>query len=541
MGEARPVRDPGLVYLILSKFGFRPYERATLNEAPIYLHTYYITLAVVQSVVHLYYDYDRISIPSAEPNSKGKDQRTHPLRPIKDRLKSSWGEVFAGCKRAVILTAVYPVIYAIFFRRPAWSFTMYFAKLFWNFARSAAKPPGFFPGMGFNALGRSAILGSLLICCWETSNILFSIFLGQEPLKRGQPLTSEAKDPNGSLLNGLNSKKEVVKSFAFWELSFISQRFPDRRKAIFNDIDREGGAVWSQILNSSVELIKGIQTRINESKQQSSQPSQQETQKPAPEIHALPRLAEPPKSDAIFASSPKAISRRDKFTESVSSTAKSYGQSADWTPAARAKARDAFGRVSSSVLSPERKQKLLAPSRELRLLTGATKIEPETIHPLTARILRSPIGQPFRQTYARRLSNIVLGRPFSELCLLVDAIEVVTRLLIASITEDTLGKVNTDVPAVVSLFTNTIITLESFVHGGLKVHWTDVTYPPSSQPQEQVSARRIPEVDIVLATLKFALADLVRAFGENARDYKLGDKEVRLAREAAGMEKDLLS
>lgn len=508
-----------------------------MNEIPIYLHTYHIALAIVQSVVHLYYDYDRIPIPVAKPVSEGKDRETHPLDSVMRRLKDRRVDILPIAKRTIIFTAAFPVVYTLFLRRAAWSFTLYFAKLFWNFARSAAEPRGIIPDIGFYGLFRSVLSGTLLVLCWETANIIFSTYIGQEPLKRHQPLTTEAKDPNGSLLNGLKAKKEVVQAFAFWELSFISQRFPDRRKAIFSDIDREGGAAWSQILVASTELIKGISTRIIESKKSSSKPSPPEADKNEPELHTLPRLTEPARNEKIFADYPKATTRRERFTEAFSSTAKSYGQSADWTPAARAKARDVLDLASSAVLSPERKQRLLASSRELRLLTGPpSQTQPEKIHPLLARILRSPISQPLRQPYAQRLSAIVLGHPHSALCPIVDAIESVTRLLVASITEDTFGKVCADVPAVLRLFTETITTLEPFVDGGLDVHWTDITFPPSSQPQAQAAARRVPDVDLVLDVLKSSLADLVSAFSRYARDFGLGEKELRLAREAAGVE-----
>lgn len=526
-----------IIIIIILLNLLRPYERATLNERPIYIHTYHITLAVVQSVIHLYYDYDRIPIPVAKRDPEGKDQRTHPLEPVIQSLRNTMPEMLTVFKRTSMITMSFPVVYTLFLRRPAWSFTLYFAKLFWNFARSAAKPPGFFPGVGVGAFLQSFVSGTLLVFCWEITNALFTIFLGQEPLKRGQPLTAEAKDPNGSLLNGLKAKKEVVNSFAFWELCFISQRFPDRRKAIFNDIDREGGAAWSQIRDASVELIQGISTRISESKQDKSKPSSQTIRKPQPEIHTLPRLADPPKKDNIFAASPKATSRPAQFAETIGTTAKSYGQSSDWTPVARARVRDAFGRASSAVLSPERKQKLLASSREFRLLTGPTpKTGPETIHPFIVQFLRSPVGQPLRQTYAQRLRSIVLGRPHASLCPLVDAIESLTRLLVASVTEDMFGKVCADVPTVVCLFTKTITDLEPFINGGLGIHWTDVTFPPSSDPQAQAAARRVPEVDLVLAVLKSSLADLVAAFSKHARDFGLGEKDLRLARKAAGIE-----
>ncbi|EAW10175.1 nucleoporin NDC1 [Aspergillus clavatus NRRL 1] len=511
----------------------RPHERATLNERPIYLQSYHLLLAVVQSIVHLYCDYDRVPIPTAKRVSGAADQKTHPVEPISQRIQTALPRMIRdGLTRSALVATVCPVVYTLLFRRPAWSFTMYFAKLFWNFPRSAADPPGVIPIFGIGLILRTIISGGLLMLCWQSANLFFSIFISKAPLKLGQPLTAEAKDPNGSLLTGLKAKKETVKSFAFWELCLISQQFPDRRKAIFNDIDRDGGSTWSQILQSATEVIKGISSRIEEKKAPAGSKPEQQTDKTQPVLRTLPRLAEPPKEDNIFASAPKAVSRPDKIGEALSSTAKKYGQSPDWTPTARAKARDVFDRASSAVLSPERKQKLLASSRELKMLTGPT-VTSENVHPLIAQVLRTPLGLMFRQTYARRLSGIVLGTPYASVSVTVDAIESLTRLLVASLAEDQYGKVQADVPGVVRLFTDTIMVLEPFINGGLDAHWTDVNFPPSSNPEAQAAARRVPEVELVLDTLKLCLKDLLSAFNLYFKNIGLVGKDLRLAKEAA--------
>lgn len=440
-----------------------------------------------------------------------------------------------GFNRDVVVSAACPVLYTLVFRHPAWSFTMYFAKLFWNFPRSAADPPGMVPPIGPGLLARAALSGGLLLLCWQTTNLFFSAFIGKEPLKRGQPLTGEAKDPNGSLLDGLKAQKEVVKTFAFWELCLISQNSPDRRKAIFNDIDREGGPAWSQILKSATEVIEGISSRIDATKKPPAKPEpSQQSQQPQPALQNLPRLTDPPREGNFLASSPKANSRPERLSEAVSTTTRSYGQSPDWTPVARARARDVFDRASSAVLSPERKQRLFG--SDPKLLTGASK--PANVHPIIAQILRSPVGQRLQQTYAKRLSAIVLGSPHAALCPILDAVETLTRLLVASLGEDQYGKVQADVPTIVRLFTGTIMTLETFIHGGLDVHWTDVSFPPPSNPEAQAEARRDPHVELVMAALKTSLGDLLSAFNPYLRDIGLTSKDVRLAREAAEIEEE---
>ncbi|KAL6234186.1 hypothetical protein BDW75DRAFT_241293 [Aspergillus navahoensis] len=517
-----------------------PHERATLNERPIYIYTYHLLLAVAQSLAHLYNDYDRVPIAITNKPANGADQKTHPRQPISKRLQEGLQlAVRDGLLRSTVVAAVCPVVYVFFLRRPAWGYTMSFAKLFWDFPRSAADPPSLILPVKPLLIARTMFSGALLVLCWQTTNLFFSIFLSQEPLKRGQPLTSEAKDPNGSLLNGLKAKKETVRAFAFWELCFISQQFPDRRKAIFNDIDREGGSAWTQILQSATEVIQGISTRINEQKSShtSTKPSPAET-KSEPTLRTLPRLTDPVKEGNIFAASPKSTTTQGKFGDGFSSTLRSLGESPDWTPKARARARDVFDRASSAVLSPERKQKLLSSSQDLKLLTGASSTRPENIHPILIQLLRSPIGLLIRQPFARRLSGTVLGAPTASLSSIIDAIESLTRLLIASLKEDPYGKVQTDVPAIVRLFTETVTTLDTYAHVELDVHWTDAAFPPSSDPAAQAAARRVSDVELIIDSLRASLKNLLAAFSPYFNDVGLVGKELRLAKEAAGFDEE---
>ncbi|KAJ5653348.1 hypothetical protein N7490_000351 [Penicillium lividum] len=519
----------------------RPHERPHLNERPIYIHSFHLILACVQAVSHLYYDYDSVPIPVVKRAPNADDQRTHPVPPTSKHIQRLLPKmVMTGLTRTATMAAITPVVYRLFLRQSAWSWSLYFAKLFWNFPRSASEPDSFFPPGFLLLVFRSWFSGSLLVLCWQCTNLFFSVFIGKEPMKRGQPLTSEAKDPNGSLLNGLKAKKSVVKSFALWELGIISQRHPERRKAIFNEIDRDNGTTWAQTLECLTDVIKGITVRIDASKAPApvAKPSAEGTAF-QPTLQTLPRLTDAPKSENVFAASPKATSRQEQFGEAFGATAKSYGQSPDWTPQARARARQVLDRASSAMLSPERKQRLLASSDELKLLTGgpSTTYKPENVHPVIAQFLRSPFGQFFRQSYSQRASSIVLGSPESSLSSIVDAVDSLTRLLIASLAEDQYGKVQADVPPVICLLTNTIVSLEAFIHqGGLDAHWTDINFPPSSKPEAQAEARRVPDVDLVLDTLKSGLGDLLKSFKPYLRDIGLAGKDLRLAKEAAGID-----
>ncbi|KAJ6063994.1 hypothetical protein N7499_012674 [Penicillium canescens] len=516
-------------------------ERVTMNERPIYLHFYHFTLACVQAAWHLYSDYDRVPLPIADRSSRTDDQRIHPVQQTSKYLQRTWMQILqdGGIRSTFVAGATVPV-YLVFFRQTVWSWFFAFARTYADFPRSAADVRGFFPPDPITTFLRTVYTGALLVILWETTNLSFSVFIGKEPLKRGQPLTTDAKDPNGSLLNGLNAKKEIVRTFALWELGLISQRNPERRKTIFSELDREKGSTWSQVLVSLTDVIKGVTVRIEQSTKPAPVARASPQAKPSdPVLQTLPRLTEPLKDQNVFSAVPKATSRQDKFGDAFSSTAKSFGQSEDWTPTARARMRDAFSQASSAVLSPERKQRLLGSSEKIKLLTGgpSTTHKPEDINQLLAQFLRSPIGRPFQQTYAKRLSSIVLGAPVSSLSPIVDAVESLTRLLTASLAEDPYGKVQADIPPTVRLLTDTILTLDAFIHqGGLDAHWTDVDFPSSSEPTAQAKARQVPEVELVLDTLRGSLKDLLAAFKPYLRDIGVVGKDLRLAKEAAAID-----
>lgn len=492
----------------------------------------------MQAASHLYWDYDSITVPVSKPRSNAEDQRTHPVPPTIKNIQSLMPEViYQSLVTSGSVAVIGPIVYRIFLRQSAWSISLYFAKLFWNFPRSASQPDTFLPPGIIFLIVRSFFSGSCLVLCWQLTNLFFTIFIGKEPLRREQPLTADAKDPNGSLLTGLKAKKPVVKTYALWELSLISQRIPERRKTIFNEIDRDTGKTWSQVSTSLIDVIKDIMARIDATKAPAASPAQA---KPAdPVLQTLPRLTEAPKDENVFLSSPKPTTRREQFGDAFTSTAKYFGQADDWTPRARARTRQILDQASSAMLSPEHKQRLLSSSNELKLIAGGSwsTYKPENVNPMLVQALRSPIGQLVQQTYAQRASSIVLGSPESSLSQIVDAIDSLTRLLIASLNEDTYGNVQSDVLSVVRLFTETIATVDAFVHkGGLDAHWTDVNFPPSSDPDAQEKARHVPGVDLVLESLRGGLTSLLEAFQPYLRDIGLEGKDLRLAKEAANPE-----
>lgn len=189
----------------------RSYERPRLNERPIYLRSIFLTLALIQSVLHLYYDYDRVILPVTKTKREiGSDQPPHITVPPLEQLRTRLPHLLQrAVPRALSILILGPLVYSIFLRRIAWSWSLFLAKILWNLSKSSEPPT--IPPYHISILIRSVTSSFLLVFLWEISNGAFEAYVAQEPLKNDKPLTSDSRDPNGSLLTGLNAKKEVPK------------------------------------------------------------------------------------------------------------------------------------------------------------------------------------------------------------------------------------------------------------------------------------------------------------------------------------------
>jgi nucleoporin NDC1 len=279
-----------------------------------------------------------------------------------------------------------------------------------------------------------------------------------------------------------------------------------RRKAIYEDIDRKDGPMWSQIYMICLTLIKSMETRVDEYGK-------------APAPAALPagdvgqpkpqaRVTAPLKEDPIFQNKAATKSMRGEVEKVVGQLARSPGHSpvSQLSPIAKKTLRDARDKI----LSKER-QEALAPENVKSHL-----------HELAIQVISYDwIGGWFKEGFNRRLTAAVFGTPYAELSLYINAASVLSLLAVHSLTEDKFGNVHRDVPTIIRTFTAVIKKLEGF-KARFPTHWTDIT------PNKET-----PEVDKVLDALKTALAQVVEAFEQYSSDLRLTLKDVRLAKEAA--------
>ncbi|KAI7517725.1 hypothetical protein KC317_g23055, partial [Hortaea werneckii] len=238
----------------------RAYERPRANENPIMLRSMILLFSIAKALQHLSSDRDDIKIHEAEKigAAAGLDQgsRTSWLPESVLLLRSQARSMAARVISWTLVGCVFAMIgYLLFLRNVAWRIAYPVACIMVRSLPSNADPSGIlYPSV----FARQAISScGLLVMLWELSNVIFTIHVSQLPLKRGEPLTNEVKDPagkvlsksadpNGSLIRGFKAKVTVTRGFAFWELFLITTQFQTRRTTIFSEVERKPQSTWAQ-------------------------------------------------------------------------------------------------------------------------------------------------------------------------------------------------------------------------------------------------------------------------------------------------------
>lgn len=289
-----------------------------------------------------------------------------------------------------------------------------------------------------------------------------------------------------------------------WELALIARDYAARRQSIFDDIDRKDGPMWSQIYALCLDNIRSIERRI-EAYGKPATPAPGTELVPAPR-QPRERISQPLKTDDV--SAPRLAAKASTMRDTVSKAITSPGK----TPI-------------ESLLPKIKKGAVLVADR---VMTGQQKeaIRPEALRgylgTLSLRVLALPyIGPLFQQTFDRQLAKAVLGTPYAETSVYMNAAFALSQLAVCSLAEDKYGNVQRDVATIIRTFTAVIRKLEAF-RDGFPTHWTDMS-----------QSRQCPEVSEVVAALKDGLGALVEGFGPYSSDLRLSRADMRMAREAA--------
>lgn len=199
------------------KLGFtelgREYERIKLNERPLYLRYLFVILAVAQSIVHVSNDYDKIDVAALKPKKERDDSTAaasirRGLRPREVLTKQFVGMVRGSASLMATSLLLASVLYFLGLRTLIWEYYYSFSRNLWSLSKTS-RPTGLAPFLPL--ISRFLAQGTLLVLLWKFVNTAFDLYIAQEPLKNDKPITDDSKDPNGTLLNGLKSKKDAVK------------------------------------------------------------------------------------------------------------------------------------------------------------------------------------------------------------------------------------------------------------------------------------------------------------------------------------------
>ncbi|KAK3722739.1 hypothetical protein LTR37_002310 [Vermiconidia calcicola] len=502
-------------------------EWALLNENPIFLRAVFFCLAVAQTAVHLGRGEDRMPIPVKDeaPIGVQQQQQAAPSKVPKSLqiLQARLPAIGLRTLKLAIPTLAFTLpAYFIVLRPLLWPYFYTIGHFFFQSKLAQqSRPTGLtdVPHLVWQCLTSSAIL----ILLWEISNAAFTIHVARPPLSKAEdePLTGlmitgeKGKDPNGSLISGLKAKKEVPRLFAFWELSLICTHYPTRRKTIYTEVDRAGGSTWTQISTLCLNEITAIQSRIQAAQTPPAQQQQPQAQAQQQQPYlGLPRIADRSVQSGDVWAQPQHQS--NYAVHSVANMAKSIGQSPGAQNPALPKARKAIEWSADHVLTQENQARL---SRE-----GINK----EASGFAVKILRTPPGEVFRQTFGRRVKGVVFGgdiSPYSSAQTIIFASRALSILCTQSLKEDDFGQVAKSVASVVRTYVATIRAIEAFM-AGWAPSWTDVGFEESD--------RKVAEVEEVVGVLKEGLEGVVLGFGEYASSLGLSKVELREATGVVG-------
>ncbi|PNY27350.1 Uncharacterized protein TCAP_02733 [Tolypocladium capitatum] len=466
-------------------------DRARLNERPLFLACYLGICALLQTMAHYRLDIDRLDLGLPKAKAGEQDKKLAVLPRSFQNVLVQLPAVFAGCiKQAVSALFLALVLYYVFLRSFAWGWALAFLRPFYNLPRTSILPPSW-PSDVY-LLARCIYAGTLINFIWSAGNTAFSTFMVKEPLKNGKPLTADSKDPNGSLLNGLKSKKLPIKA-----------NYEARREAIYCDIDRKDGPMWAQVYAICMEVLKSIESRVDEY----GKPAATATVEPAATAPRQ-RVSAPLRQDSIF-------------YHQGHTTGLKGGVEKAWDQLARAP-----GATPASELSPLAKKAWTGArdrmlSREQREALSPDHLRGE-FEQWTASVMKIElVGALFRHDFGTRFAAAVLGTPYAEPALYVNAARALCQLSVHSLAEDQFGNVHRDVASIVRTLTAVIRKVEA-----LKVrfpnHWTDPT-----------GVKESPEVDQILDAVRTGLEQVVAKFEPYSSDLRLSLGELRMAKEAA--------
>jgi nucleoporin NDC1 len=490
-------------------------DRPQINERSILFRSQFIILAFVQVVYHLSVNLDEIVLPLDKLSVQSSGSRLRSALPlVLPRLAIS------ALTKSMVGMFIGILAYYNLYRRTLWNWAFSTLRYTYDFPRNSAPRRSGVPAV-INLELKFLYHAFLLTFIWDFTNYVFSTLIVERPLKKGQPITTDSRDPNGTLLSGLKSRRQFWKvryqvpdhlysiliglqSIAFWELVLISNQFESRRVTLYQELERAGGSTWSQVFSLGISQLTAIQERIKAFKGQGTKAAQPSQPAPITNVNNGGIEKQAKKDPSILSPPRRPGSMSGKALALASDFAKSQGS----RPGAVPPPHKLLEAGAQRVLSEER-------------LAG---LRPEALNARAGGILdtllKLPVAAPFRQTFGRRVQGVVCASPSSRASIIVDSVSALSSLAVHSLKEDQPGQVQKSIGLLARTIAATVFDIQDFIKT-TPPHWTDVYFAPADRTAPE-------DVSEILDALKSALEEILRAFGEYFGSLGISSDEAKL-------------
>lgn len=186
-------------------------DRARLNEKAVYFTAHFFLLGIGQGLAHRWWDQGRIMLGVAKPRKEEAATDAQPTpgtrtNKVLEKLPLILTQSINCAAVGFLATAI---LYPLFFRTFCWRISLMIFRPIYTLPKTNLLPSSL--PFSFSSVTRTLYASFLLELIWTTCTVAFSLFMVKGPKKNGKPLSSESKDPNGSLVNGLKVKKEAYR------------------------------------------------------------------------------------------------------------------------------------------------------------------------------------------------------------------------------------------------------------------------------------------------------------------------------------------
>ncbi|GAA6029218.1 hypothetical protein JCM8097_003574 [Rhodosporidiobolus ruineniae] len=358
---------------------------------------------------------------------------------------------------------------------------------------------------------RACSFAALHFLIWEAAHVCFEVYASQ-------PMTVSqfAPNPNQALLSGLRSSEPYYQQFAYLELALLTLTDPKRREAIFKDVKPGSsvGGAWSEISRECLILVgTELQRAKGRGSLPRSSPSYASSASSGPSSEAQQQQSPnraPVKSGDVFLPTKPSL-----FDKLASAAAGSGPSSLSASPAVQA--------VTSAAQGPAVKEAKQAVSTAIATTSTAISrvpsiLQSSSLNPLASASSSSTEDKPASSAlepkqvpqvvgFEQRLAKLVPARWRNELfavsmesrarrCVpkrreVVCAVQALSNLVCASLTEDPYGVAQRDIPKVLEAFVRYLAVLDA-----LADELTALAEKTPGGQEEREKARRVVEREV---------------------------------------------